>query len=555
MPVQVDRGRQSTARSPGPVLAIAGLAIATGLIARLWLIFHIPTNADAAVVGLQAVALTHGHVTAFFGGQSYGGTAETGLIAGAFLMFGPSGVTEAFVELALTSIAALLTWRVALRLLPDRSMALLVGALVWAAPAAAVRDSVQAYGFRGVTEATGLLVILLALRILDGCHDVVGYASLGLFAGLGWWSSPEIVYYLVPATLILVGSLVQAPRSEVLRMCRTVLTVLVGFAVGALPWIWSNIGSGLASLHTGAGGYVAPPISYAGRLQVFFGHVLPLELGLRRVYDGYALLGRVSPAVTWVLYAVLLVTLALCLRKGGRTAAVAAGVAVFPFLYAVSPAAWFWRDGRYGTYILPLVAMVIACGVVEGARLLRRSTATASVMCTAVSLCIALSVVGNLSAVRTRPATHTSRWGNPDAPTLAAIGRLEAAHITTGFADYWVAYKLDFLSGGRLEFTTAGRDIDRSPGIDGAVRLRRQSAWLFVPRTEATIDGTQFTASTVSGGVGGLTESRFIGDLGRMGVSFRTIDTGLVRAVIPADRVTPQELGLPGVATTRVNSR
>ena len=59
-------------------------AVVVGLYYRLWLIFHAPSSSDADVVGLMAQAALHGHFTAFYGGQAYGGTAEPDLIALAF---------------------------------------------------------------------------------------------------------------------------------------------------------------------------------------------------------------------------------------------------------------------------------------------------------------------------------------------------------------------------------------------------------------------------------------------------------------------------------------
>ena len=39
-----------------------------------------------------------------------------------------------------------------------------------------------------------------------------------------------------------------------------------------------------------------------------------------------------------------------------------------------------------------------------------------------------------------------SNWTNPENPTLRTISDLEHAGVTVGYADYWVAYDLDFLS-------------------------------------------------------------------------------------------------------------
>ena len=63
------------------------------------------------------------------------------------------------------------------------------------------------------------------------------WLALGLFAGIGWWGSPEVVYYLVPAGVFLGWRLLK--RRMELRPGLLTLTV-AGAVVGALPWLWAN---------------------------------------------------------------------------------------------------------------------------------------------------------------------------------------------------------------------------------------------------------------------------------------------------------------------------
>lgn len=137
--------------------------------------------------------------------------------------------------------------------------------------------------------------------------------------------------------------------------------------------------------------------------------------------------------------------------------------------------------------------------------------------------------------------------GNPDDPTEAAIAKLEAAGIRSGYADYWVAYKLDFLSRRQLQVGTTGYDDDRSASIQAAVRRSTRVSWFFVPPSEADIKGTQFTAPWLVVGPDTVSEPRFERTLRRLGVRFRVIDTGIVQAVIPNRSITPYQAGMPGV--------
>jgi hypothetical protein len=221
------------------------------------------------------------------------------------------------------------------------------------------------------------------------------------------------------------------------------------------------------------------------------------------------------------------------------------------------------------------LAMVVAIGCCEGTRRLRRpprdnlaaSPQSAPIeperdqsdaaradragilaMSVVVVLSVILSAVA-FSQVTTRfSRTFTSSWANPDAPTMSAIAKLEAAGVTTGYADYWVAYKLDFLSQGRLTITTAGYDADRSRQINAAVVASKRPAWLFVPTSESHLVGTQFTAPTLIVGPDGVPESQFLSTLHKLGVHYRIIDTGIVQAVVPLEPVSQLQAQLPGVS-------
>jgi hypothetical protein len=121
--------------------------------------------------------------------------------------------------------------------------------------------------------------------------------------------------------------------------------------------------------------------------------------------------------------------------------------------------------------------------------------------------------------------------------------------VRYGYADYWVAYKLDFLFRGGLTVTTAGWDTDRSALDDAVVDASRRPAWLFVPAREARVDGTQFTSPTDTGTIDTVDEQQFEARLRRLGVPYRVLDFGILQAVVPARTVNQFEAGMPGAAT------
>ncbi|MGH9919258.1 MAG: glycosyltransferase family 39 protein, partial [Nitrososphaerales archaeon] len=193
-------------------VGVIAVALAAGIALRAWFLFHDPLTSDEAVVGLIAREILHGHTNAFVWTQTVGGV-EPYAVAGSFLVFGQGSLGLLAAPVVLSIASALLVWRVALRLVRDPLVAALAGALSWAAPLPAVYLSTVEGGYRGVTLLCGLTVLLFALRILDGQKAYWEWLALGLAAGVGWWALPEIVYFLLPAGLVVVGGLVSA-RAE-----------------------------------------------------------------------------------------------------------------------------------------------------------------------------------------------------------------------------------------------------------------------------------------------------------------------------------------------------
>ena len=382
------------------------VAVIAGALLRAWYLFHAPSDSDVAVVGLMANAILHGHFNAFYWGQAYGGV-EPYAAAGMFVLFGHSVLVLNLTPALLSGGAAVLTWRAALRLVRFRPLAAFAGALVWVAPDTAILNSTRELGFRGVTMICGVACVLIALRLLDGSQGFVDVVALGLLAGLGWWSSPEVVYFLLPAGLLLLGAVFGgglSPRRWITRLAAGA----AAFVVGALPWFWANINSGFLSLKSSSfpsGTLSSLNTGYWGRMNVFLHYSLPTELNVRRLVTGNFLFGTsgsgvahaLSVSLTILLCAILGLSVVICASRGGRWFAVAIAVAAFPFLFAAQPGTWYWTDGRYITFLGPLLALAAVPGVEEAVhRFSRRAGGDASAI-TVAALSGALAVTMVLS--------------------------------------------------------------------------------------------------------------------------------------------------------------
>jgi hypothetical protein len=531
-------------------VVVVTAAVLFGGLMRAWYIARSSINSDEAVVGLMADQILRGHFYTFYWGQPYGG-AEPYVVAVAFALFGSTATVLVAVPAFLSGVAALLTWRVLLRLVTDPRIAALAAAMVWVAPEATLRTTTEESAFRGVTMIAGLTVLLLALRVLDGRRRYAEMVGVGVAAGVGWWSSPEIGYFLVPAALVLLGAVL--PQRCIRFWIPRLAALVAAGVVGALPWIWTNANSRLASLSTPFD--TAERLTFRGRLRIFFHEAGPIALGLKLRNSGETVFGTPgSPdwsralMVLLVIGAVVLVVgaLVVAISSRGRGTAIAVAVVAFPFVYAASPATWWWEDGRYVVYLGPLLAMLLAVALDAVPSLLgrvvgfpgqrgNRSQIRAigpGVMAAVVVGSAVLATVAMGRLEHPAPRGSTAGWGAPDAGQLASIKELEDDGINHGYADYWVAYNLDFLSNGRLAFTPAGFKM-RSSAIQTRAEKGKGQAWVF----EAPYPKPA-----------GIGAAGFTDDLRHLGIGYREVTAGKVgtatgfTAVVPDSPVTPAEI-------------
>jgi hypothetical protein len=416
-----------------------GAAVAVGAVLRLVVLLGRwgTVDSDEAVVGLMARAFRHGDWRAFYWGQHYAGTQETALVA----LAGASTAALKLVPVALSAVAAVLTWRVGRRLVDER-LAQVAGLLCWVGPGAYVWWSTKERGFYWVALVLGLVLVLAAQRIVDGGRYLDG-AVLGLTAGLGFWASPNVLYFAVPAGLWLV-----ARRRPPLRW---LMAAIPAAALGALPWLWHNVGHDWPSLER-------PPqpehIGYLAGIGRLLWHTLPIALNLRVPIDG----NWAVPVVATVAY--LGLGVAVLVRR--PPSLVAATLLTFPLIYAWFPGAWFVGEGRYALFALPFLALAVVA-------VARRPEVAVAVV--AVSALLSIVGLGHIGAEQPR---HLG-------DDLAALRR---AGVDTAWADYWLAYRMAFVSGGWL--TASSYVSSREPTVFAEVEADATPAFLF-PRGDPRI--------------------------------------------------------------------
>lgn len=402
--------------------ALALALVGIGLRIWAWLLPQGALDADEAVVGLLTRGILHGTLPAFFPGQGYGGTQEEFLAAPLVAVFGLETWTIRLPVLVLWLVAAVLVWRIGLRVLDPRR-AIVAAGLFWIWPAYFIWKSTRAHGFYGSELVLGLLVLLLVLRLAERSRRV-DLVVLGLALGCGLWSSPQVAIVAIPALAWLAVRRPELLRSTPLVVC--------GLVVGALPWLLGNLRNDWYSLHPGRN--EGPWSAHLHNLVV---STLPQALGVRLPWS-FEWLG--TPYLALAVYALLVLGFCrLLVRRPRRLRPVILIVLVFPVFYFVSPYTWLQTEPRYLTLVMPLFALLIAYA------------ATTPVRAAAILLvALAFSVGGLVELDRHHVVAFRTEGTAVPSNLRPVLQTLRTHDVGYAFASYWVAWRITFESHVRI---------------------------------------------------------------------------------------------------------
>lgn len=409
---------------------------AAGLGLRLWILHSRlgRLDSDEAVAGLMARRLLHGHTNAFFLGQAYGGTQEVTLVALVFSVVRSWTVAIKVVPVALWASSSVLVWRLGRRMFGEAA-GRVAGLLFWVGPAATLWLSIKEQTFYAFTMVMGLTLVLYAVRLVQRATPLDAVA-FGLAAGLGWWANPQIVYFALPA---LVWMVLRRPG-----LVRLAWLAVGGALVGALPWLYANVGRGFPSLHS-------PPqaveTTYPHRLRLFAETGLPVLVGLRRMWTTRWLVPGLAPALylgvllALVAAVVAFVRTAVRDRGGDGRGLLLLACVCYPFVFAISSFAFYLFDARYLVFLWPFLVLLAASYLVSRTAQVAAIAVVAALGVTGVALALGEA---NLDPVAPDAVAH------PIGPVLRV---LDERGVTQVFADYWAAYRIDLATGERLSAT------------------------------------------------------------------------------------------------------
>lgn len=414
-------------------------------------------DADALLSGIRSFRILDGHFPVFIQYARLG-SLESYVHAAAFSVF---GVTRGAISLAplLSGIGLLVVHALLLRAsLPPWSAALAL--LFFAFPS----PSFLYWTYLPNTYPETLFLcgatLWLADRIRRQGGDVWTYAGFGLAAGLGWWNSFQTVSCTLPA---LGWAFVFRPAR---RPPRRALLALLGFLIGAFPWIVYNVRHPLASFQSNiaaspAGGFERV-VSNAAYL---ISRDLP-ELASGVDTPGPDLpLSRTRVLLAPVVVTICLLALALAVGALARDAASAfrrgvdppAALLLLLVFFAMAGLKVFSAagSGRGQTlrYVLPMFFLLPVALASLATALAGRSRILAAL------------VVGTVLFYNL--VSYSFPWTNLRRESRAQmdfddriLGRLKQANVDTLFGSYWSVYPFIFLSHERVTGITV------EPGSD-----------------------------------------------------------------------------------------
>ena len=405
--------------------ALFALVAVVGLALRLWidgLTLGTP-NSDEAIPGLMTLHAIRGDFSTFFWGSSYGGPQEVILNVPFFWIFGSGYFALRIVPIALTAVASLIIWRVGRRTIGDPAAAV-AGALFWLWPPFNLFQLSQQQSFFAANVVYCALLLLLALRI-DERPDRVRVGLFGFVLGFGFWETPHIVPVAVP---VIAWVIWRQPRSLRHAWLAAVLAV-----VGAFPWLLWNIRHdwGSFAVHT--------QLSLYGRsLRLLASPILPMTLGLRTPFNQQLILP--SAVLVYLVYVILLgLFLYGAIKTRHRSVSLLYFVAVvFPFIYAFDRRTTFITSWpQYTLVVTPVIALLVAQVATKYFR--------------AVALLALATVVAVVSVPRMDAYYHVPqpvpRSPRNLSPLISTLDRLRLNRL---YADYWIAYLVDFATKERI---------------------------------------------------------------------------------------------------------
>jgi hypothetical protein len=426
---------------------IAPLLLTLAALAVRGVALILPTpDADMAVIGLIALHALKGDFSAFFYGESNGGTIESLVAAPLLWLLGPS--TEALsLAPALFSLAFLWCAYLACADMWGRRAGLAAMVFAAAPPYFFVWHCVLPRGAYIETALFSLLLIWITFRLVHRSPTPRLYLLYGLVAGLGLWTHFMMLFALAASGLYVLLA------NWRLLLSRWLLLALGGLLAGGLPlWLFNLANDGesfrfLLARKAGPGVWEV--------LRAFWSRGVPVVLGV--YWDGSTTL--MVPYASWGIWALGLAALAwlLWLRRRGIAGLLrfsperADGAELWlllAFMVMAVMAATGEPLGSTRRHLVPIYAALIPLAGYAFDQLFRRSQFAAWLLA-------GLALASNLVGIQvSSPLTNESLRREAQAEMredASIIKEMLARGLDRAYSlDFWVAPLITFKSGERV---------------------------------------------------------------------------------------------------------
>lgn len=439
------------------------LLMAVALVLRLD--FLIPVNfvvdADEAIVGLMAKHISEGGpIPTFYYGQHYMGSLEPLLVAFCFKAFGTSAISLKIVPLIFSLGLIVVVYLIGREV--GNAWTARSAALFTAIPASSlvVWSGKSRGGFIEILFL-GACAMLLAIRWLKQSDPkLFSTFVIGFVLGFGWWTNNQIIFFMLPIGLFMLGRLLWCRSARGLSKARKILAHallgIVAFLVGGAPfWIY-NINHEFVSFEMFGSAEKGDLFKHVSGL---FSTSLPIILGAKRFWDyedlfpsasliAFSLFGTLFLVVIWHRLKDLVRLFTLKVSENEQVEILLVFVVTTMAVFTLSSFGYLIQAPRY---LLPLyIGVYVLCG--KGIEYLARGSR-------AIAFGYIFSIVGfNLAscyvhgrAIPGEPFVFKQQRVERDHSSL--IAWLDSHSITYVRTNYWIGYRLAFETGERVKFS------------------------------------------------------------------------------------------------------
>ena len=465
----------------------AALAVTViGVAVRIWIITRTSLkiiNGDEAVTGVmvQRILSGQGHYI-FYAGQQYNGSLEQYLQAAMYWLFRlpQNAFTLRLPQIAMMAASIWLIYLVGCRLLQRPWAAVVAAALYAVGPYWTIRQGIGTFGSYPDLIVVGLVALYCSLRMGEpGRRGLWWGAGFAFCCGMVAWLGLSGVELLIPAALLAAPYFVRSWRLWAVGVPALLL--------GMSPLlVWSVKNGKFALLDAGP---AVLPSTFGSRIHDLFGPVLRefIGVGYGNGVPGWPLtLQYLAVAALGLAYLVavirrwhgILAILTLRLDRPSPFDALLVTIPITVLLYSSSKWAWYSAEPRYLFASSPILVFCLAAALPARPRPIR---VVAVLVGTAIFAATSLTMLANRPYNARADQTNDMR---------AAVTYLTTTGQTHGYADYWTAMPMLYLSRGTLDIAPLAAGRGRFPDVTAASDQAADTFYVSAtPNSKATTGG------------------------------------------------------------------